>query len=81
MDGSLILVQTIGQNLFQDDELVLAEATRVRRYGQETHQDKRRRINAEIRPHIQRSKTPLSGLMQRILTYLYNRARDKGKKA
>jgi hypothetical protein len=79
MDGSLILVQTVGTNLFEDDQLVLSEATRVRRYPLE-HLDKKRRVEVEAGPLHYWRKSPLSGLMQRILCFLFRRAHSTGKK-
>ena len=81
MDGSLILAQTIGPNLFEDDEMILAEATRVRKYNLEEHEDKRQRVQVEEVPLNSRKKRPQSGLMQRILTFLFKNAKGTGKKA
>ena len=74
------MVQTIGNNLFEDDELILSEAARVRRYPLE-HLDKKRRVEVEVGPLHTNRKLQLSGLMQRILSFLFRRANITGKKA
>lgn len=58
---------------------MLSEATKVRSYNFDEHKDKKRRVESD-QLHTWR-KMPLSGLMQRILTFLFKRAKNTGKKA
>ena len=68
--------------MFEDDELVLAEATRVRNYVPEIHKGKKRRVESggEADVNTWRRKC-FSSLMQKILSFLYRKAKSTGKQA